>query len=198
MQSIKGVVKALSQYGKGFAIEGVDGWFTAYKESDVVGADVGTTVEFKYKVKPNPKGADYMNIQGQVNVISAAAPSSGGGGGRKGGTGSSNTGQQIMRQNALTNATALYASGTIDTSSNPKDAITDVLKIANVFANYSAGNIEVKGWPGAAPSEPAQQQQHVTEPRQQFDAPTPEQAAPEPAPVQAAPASVGLDDFMNG
>lgn len=190
MQSIKGVVKALSQYGKGFAIEGVDGWFTAYKESDVVGADVGTTVEFKYKTKANPKGADYMNIQGQVNVVSAAAPSTGGG--NKGGGGkSSSTGQQIMRQNALTNATALYASGVIDTASNPKDAIGDVLKIANVFANYSEGNIEVKGWPGAAPSEPAQQQQQA-EPEPQ------QQAAPEPAPEQAAPASVGLDDFMNG
>ena len=151
MQSIKGVVKALSKYGKGFAIEGVDGWFTSYKESDVAGADVGTTVEFKYKTKPNPNGADYMNIQGQVNVVSAAAPAASGGSAPSSSGGkSSSTGQQIMRQNALTNATALYASGTIDTSSNPKEAIGDVLKIANVFANYSEGNIQVSGWPGGA------------------------------------------------
>ena len=193
MQTVKGVVKALSKYGKGFCIEGVDGWFTAYKDSDVAGADVGTTVEFKYTTKPNPNGADYMNIKGQVNVVSAAAPSTGGGNRGGGGGGKAgSTGQQIMRQNALTNATALYASGTIDTASNPKDAITDVLKIANVFANYSAGNIEVKGWPGAASSEPAQQQRaEVPEPAQQ-------EPTPEPEPEQVAPTSASLDDFMNG
>lgn len=185
MQSIKGTVKALSKYGKGFALEGVDGWFTAYKDSDVAGAVVGATVEFKYSVKANPKGADYQNIQGAVNVVSAAPANSGGGG--KGGGRGNNTGDQIIRQNALTNATALYTSGVVVVPSSQKELMTAILQTANVFAAFSKGDLVITGMPGTEPT-------HTAAPE-----PTPEpepEPAPEPAPAPA-PAS-SLDDFMGG
>ncbi len=188
MQSTKGVVKALSKYGKGFALEGIDGWFTSYKESDVEGAVVGATVEFKYQTKANPKGADYLNIQGQVNVVSAApaaqARSSGSAG--VGGTNKQfRTVEELNRIDGLRMAIDMQSAGALTLPTNNKEALVALILLGSGISAYIDGRFV----PVAAATRPTEEAKPEPEPE-----PEPE-PTPAPAPVVA---SGSLDDFMSG
>ncbi len=187
MQSIKGVVKALSKYGKGFALEGTDGWFTSYKESDVEGAVVGATVEFKYQTKANPKGADYLNIQGQVNVVSAApaaqAQSKGSAGG---GTNKQfRTVEELNRIDGLRMAIDMQSAGALTLPTDNKEALIALILLGMGVSAYIDGRFT----PTAAAATQAANEEVKPEPE-----PEPE-PTPAPAPVVA---SSSLDDFMSG
>jgi len=185
LESIKGKVKALSKFGNGFALEGINGWFTTYTAEDVAGAVVGATVEFKYDTKPNPKGGHYLNIQGAVTVVAATAAVTGTGSVGCGTDKQFRTVEELNRIDALKIVAGLVAGGGVQLPTAPKDVVIATALMAGGFVAWIDGRF--------APEAPAV----VTLPLEPVPEPVPEPAL-ETTPEPAQEPSGSLDDFMAG
>lgn len=134
-EKLSGTIEKTARNGKAFLIDEV--WYSAYKASQMNGAEDGDFVEFEYEVVQ--KGSQtFYNVSGNVTVTKAersAAPAGGGGGG-----GSSQRERHIIRQNVLSHATALVVAMPLGAIMD--DVVSDVLEVAARLEEYVLGEAE--------------------------------------------------------
>ena len=76
MENVKGVVDMVSNNGRGFLLNGWDGWFSAFEPRQLQGAKKGDYVQFMLVRKPRPDGqGEYMNVRGDLTVVEGGAQS---------------------------------------------------------------------------------------------------------------------------
>lgn len=156
MSKVSGTISAVSRNGKGICID--DTWYNAYKAAQINGASKGDAVEFQVK-EVNKGGTTFRNIEGDVRVVgagsggSSARPSGASGGGRSNGGGDSDKmtkeewakkDRMIVRQNALTQANALFRSvtGEDGIAADPEDTdnyVAIIIEMAKQFEEYVTG-----------------------------------------------------------
>ena len=146
METMKGVINGMSADQKRCKIG--DEWYSVFALPSMGGAQVGDEVKFAY-IEKESGGKVYNNIKGSVTVISkgggASAPSAGGSAPRSFGE-SPERNMSIIRQNALTNATAFYNANLKD-NTNPTDideAIATISTVAGAFSQFSSGEYAEK------------------------------------------------------
>lgn len=150
-----GVIETGARNGKAFKIDGE--WYSVYKVGQANGAEKGDSVSFEYETVTKG-GQTFHNIQGNIKVEGSGKSSGGGGnGGGESRTSAASSAhgesaggvsardQQIIRQNALTQAnTALatyYHGGAGDQGMAPEDYAEHVVDIARIFEKYSKGEV---------------------------------------------------------
>lgn len=79
MLKASGVIEAVARSGKAFKLESSDDWYSVFKATQLKG-EKGDSVAFEYK-ETEKGGQTYRNVQGDVNVTSAAPRQSTPGGG---------------------------------------------------------------------------------------------------------------------
>jgi len=143
---MKGVINGMSADQKRCKIG--DEWYSVFALPSMGGAQVGDEVKFAY-IEKESGGKVYNNIKGNVTVLGKG----GGGSASSGSSAPKSYGESpernmsIIRQNALTNATAFYnANLKADPSQNVdiEDAIATIITVAEAFAQFSSGEYAEK------------------------------------------------------
>lgn len=141
METMKGVINGMSADQKRCKIG--DEWYSVFALPSMGGAQVGDEVKFAY-VEKESGGKVYNNIKGSVTVIGkggGASASASGGSAPKSYGESPERNMSIIRQNALTNATAFY-NANLKEQTNPNDideAIATIITVAEAFSQFSSG-----------------------------------------------------------
>lgn len=154
MSKVSGTISAVSRNGKGICIG--DTWYNAYKAAQINGASKGDAVEFQVK-EVEKGGTTFRNIEGDVRVVgsgnggSSARNSSAGGGSRGNGSGGDSDkmtkeewakkDRMIVRQNALTQANALFRTMVGDSGQEgpAEQEVDTIIEMAKLFEAYVTG-----------------------------------------------------------
>ena len=131
---IKGKVKSIRKDKMAFALENPSNpekpvWYDVDSPTDV---ERGAEVSFSFEEYTNARGYKAKKVSGAVSVTSAA-PAKPGFGAKKAFGKSPDEQKRICRQNALTNAVTLAA------AKGGAASISDILKVAQSFADWTYG-----------------------------------------------------------